>query len=125
MPLAEIEARFSRGAVDPAAIRQPDEAIARRRLGSTRSCVAALEPAAANIRAVAEAQLGRAASSSWSRDRPVRLREVPVRSAGIYAPGGAAPYPSTVLMGCIPAKVAGVERVVARHAAGRSSPSPT
>jgi histidinol dehydrogenase len=35
-----------------------------------------------------------------------------VVSAGIYAPGGTAAYPSTVLMGCIPAKVAGVERVV-------------
>jgi histidinol dehydrogenase len=34
-----------------------------------------------------------------------------VGSAGIYAPGGKAAYPSTVLMGCIPAKVAGVERV--------------
>jgi histidinol dehydrogenase len=37
---------------------------------------------------------------------------VPVGSAGIYAPGGTAAYPSTVLMGCIPAKVAGVSRIV-------------
>lgn len=35
-----------------------------------------------------------------------------MRAAGIYVPGGRAQYPSTVLMNAIPAKVAGVERVV-------------
>ncbi len=37
---------------------------------------------------------------------------IPVQSAGIYVPGGTAAYPSTVLMNAIPAKVAGVERIV-------------
>ncbi|OIN66547.1 histidinol dehydrogenase [Exiguobacterium sp. KRL4] len=41
-----------------------------------------------------------------------RQRFVPVDSVGIYVPGGAASYPSTVLMNAIPAKVAGVERIV-------------
>ena len=36
----------------------------------------------------------------------------PVRRAGLYAPGGRAPYPSTVLMTAIPARVAGVDEVV-------------
>jgi histidinol dehydrogenase len=36
----------------------------------------------------------------------------PVRRAGLYAPGGRAAYPSTVLMTAIPARVAGVEEVV-------------
>lgn len=36
----------------------------------------------------------------------------PLESAGIYVPGGRAQYPSTVLMNAIPAKVAGVERIV-------------
>ena len=45
-------------------------------------------------------------------------------SAGIYAPGGRATYPSTVLMCCIPAKVAGVARVaVASPAGARGRPS--
>ncbi len=39
------------------------------------------------------------------------VREVPVGAAGIYAPGGRAAYPSSVLMCAIPAQVAGVERV--------------
>ena len=36
----------------------------------------------------------------------------PVRRAGLYAPGGRLPYPSTVLMTVIPARVAGVEEIV-------------
>jgi len=36
----------------------------------------------------------------------------PVQRAGIYVPGGRASYPSTVLMNAIPARVAGVERLV-------------
>ncbi len=36
----------------------------------------------------------------------------PVASAGIYAPGGTAPLSSSVLMGVLPAKAAGVERIV-------------
>ena len=41
----------------------------------------------------------------------VTVRQVPVRSAGLYAPGGRAAYPSSVLMCAIPAQVAGVERI--------------
>jgi len=36
----------------------------------------------------------------------------PIASAGLYVPGGTAAYPSSVLMNAIPAKVAGVERLV-------------
>jgi histidinol dehydrogenase len=71
-----------------------------------------LETAAANIRAVAEAQLAEDRTVALEQGQSVELREVPVGSAAVYAPGGTASYPSTVLMGCIPAKVAGVRRVV-------------
>lgn len=40
-------------------------------------------------------------------------RWMPIRSAGLYVPGGAAAYPSSLLMNAIPAQVAGVERIVA------------
>jgi len=42
----------------------------------------------------------------------MKLLTRPVRRAGLYAPGGRATYPSTVLMTAIPAKVAGVKEVV-------------
>ena len=41
----------------------------------------------------------------------VGQRLLPVDTAGVYAPGGKASYPSSVLMNAIPAQVAGVERV--------------
>jgi len=42
----------------------------------------------------------------------LKLLTRPVRRAGIYVPGGRAAYPSTVLMGVIPARVAGVREVI-------------
>ena len=40
------------------------------------------------------------------------VKVTPVAASGVYVPGGRAQYPSTVLMDVIPAKVAGVEKVV-------------
>lgn len=37
---------------------------------------------------------------------------VPIATAGVYAPGGQAAYPSSVLMGCLPATLAGVETII-------------
>ncbi|MCX7635559.1 MAG: histidinol dehydrogenase, partial [Syntrophales bacterium] len=39
-------------------------------------------------------------------------RIIPLQRVGLYAPGGLAAYPSTILMGAIPARVAGVEEIV-------------
>jgi histidinol dehydrogenase len=72
---------------------------------------AALETAAGNIRAVAEAQLGEERTVTLPQGHSVRLREVPVGAAGLYAPGGRAAYPSSVLMTVLPAQAAGVGRI--------------
>ena len=72
---------------------------------------AALEAAAANIRTVAEAQIGSERTVELPAGQSVRLREVAVGAAGVYSPGGRAAYPSSVLMCAIPAQVAGVERI--------------
>ena len=73
---------------------------------------AALELAAKRIRAYHEGQ--RPADSETVDDAGVRLgaRWLPVDAAGVYVPGGRAAYPSSVLMNAIPAKVAGVGRLV-------------
>jgi histidinol dehydrogenase len=71
----------------------------------------ALETASANIRTVAEAQLGEERTVELPQGHSVRLREVPVRAAGLYAPGGRAAYPSSVLMTVVPAQAAGVGRI--------------
>ncbi len=72
-----------------------------------------LEVAATNIRTVAEAQVDEAQRTvRLLQGQSVTAREVPVGAAGLYAPGGHAAYPSSVLMCAIPARVAGVERLV-------------
>jgi histidinol dehydrogenase len=71
----------------------------------------ALETAAENVRQVAEAQIGELREVELPQGQKVSLREVAVGAAGIYAPGGRAAYPSSVLMCAIPAQVAGVERI--------------
>src|SRR5204862_4245262 len=43
--------------------------------------------------------------------QPVEARTAPVSAAGVYAPGGPAAYPSSVLMCCVVARAAGVARV--------------
>ena len=73
---------------------------------------AALELAANRIRAYHEKQ--RPLDSDSVDEAGVRLgaRWRAVDAAGVYVPGGRAAYPSSVLMNAIPAKVAGVERLV-------------
>jgi len=71
---------------------------------------AAIEHAAANIREFHERQ--RPADWRESFDgRELGRRYRPLERVGVYAPGGTAAYPSSALMGVIPAKVAGVEHV--------------
>jgi histidinol dehydrogenase len=72
----------------------------------------ALKLAAANIAAVARAGLDDESEVTLDQGQSVRLREIPVRRAAVYAPGGRAPYPSSVLMGAVTARAAGVEEVV-------------
>ena len=76
------------------------------------SVLDALSVAAENIRTVAQAELaGDLAPIELPQGHSVTMRNVPLASAGIYVPGGSASYPSSVLMGAIPPRVAGVERV--------------
>jgi histidinol dehydrogenase len=78
-----------------------------------------LDPEAHAALAFAEEQIA-AVAAAWPWDRRevalsggqrVVLREEPVRRAAIYVPGGRAPYVSSVLMGVVTARVAGVEEV--------------
>jgi histidinol dehydrogenase len=74
----------------------------------------ALRVAAHNVEAVARAELeagGRAAIAELPEGQTVEVRSEPVLAAGVYVPGGRAAYPSSALMCCIPARVAGVGRI--------------
>ncbi len=72
-----------------------------------------LRTAIANVRAVARAQVrDEPVTAELPEGHVVEVVERPVRRAAIYVPGGRAPYPSTVVMGAVSARVAGVEEIV-------------
>jgi histidinol dehydrogenase len=74
--------------------------------------LAGLRTAIANVRAVAKAQVrDEPVSVELPEGHTVEVVERPVRRAAIYVPGGRAPYPSTVVMGAVTARAAGVEQI--------------
>lgn len=81
--------------------------------------VSVIRKSAENIRVFHEKQK----RNSWfdySDGIIVGQRVIPLSSCGIYVPGGKAAYPSSVLMNAIPAKVAGVKRIVMTTPAGKN-----
>ena len=81
------------------------------------NAVASLEPgvlaglrlAIENVRAVARAQLRDPVRVELKAGHAVEVVETPVRRAAAYVPGGRAPYPSTVVMCAVTARIAGVD----------------
>ncbi len=65
-----------------------------------------------NIRRFAETQVPVSRTTTILPGVEIERRWVPLARVGIYAPGGSAPYPSSLLMGVVPARVAGVGEVV-------------
>lgn len=98
--------------VELQSFRLPQEQIDTALEGLDPAFVAALEKAARQIREFHQREV----EQSWFTTRPdgtmLGVKVTPLAAAGIYVPGGRAQYPSTVLMNAIPAKVAGVKRVV-------------
>ncbi|NJD19812.1 MAG: histidinol dehydrogenase [Gemmatimonadetes bacterium] len=73
---------------------------------------AALERAAGNVRRFHEAQMPGDVVLDVEPGVRITRRWTPLQRVGVYAPGGRAAYPSSVLMGVVPAKAAGVSEVV-------------
>ena len=90
----------------------PAEEMAARLAALSPELRAALETAAANIRAYHEREAVAPWRETLAQGQVVGQEVVPLGAAGLYAPGGLADYPSSLLMTAIPAQVAGVERIV-------------
>ncbi|MBV8953154.1 MAG: histidinol dehydrogenase [Solirubrobacterales bacterium] len=110
--IAGYTRRFDTQDAEPAALRVDLEALASAALGLEPDLAAGLKEAIHNVGVVAGAwreendhvvELGR---------HRVTLRTAPVARAAVYVPGGRAPYPSTVVMGVVTARAAGVREVV-------------
>jgi histidinol dehydrogenase len=112
--LRKLTARFdaTERSPDSLALRVDPEEIAAALAGLDPGLRTSLELARANIRAVAEAQLDREPRTvPLPEGQTVSIRDLAVGAVGIYAPGGRAAYPSSVLMCAVPAAVAGVDRI--------------
>jgi histidinol dehydrogenase len=99
------------GGREPQALRVPDDELDAAQDALDPAVRHGIERAIRNVEAVAAA---------WGSGRPevvvigenrVILRRAPVDRAAIYVPGGRAPYPSTVVMGTVPARIAGVRHI--------------
>ena len=109
----DYTARFDR-LTEPAlsALRVDASEIVAARAQCSDDAIAALEQAAARIDSYHRRQIP--ADYDYIDDNGVRLgaRWTSISAVGLYVPGGTAAYPSSVLMNAVPARVAGVERLV-------------
>jgi histidinol dehydrogenase len=109
--LVRLTARFDRVELTPRALRVPAREIRALARRADPAVVRALRAMAERIedfhlRQRANGFRVRLAAGSW-----IEETVAPLDSAGLYVPGGAGAYPSSVLMGAIPARVAGVARL--------------
>lgn len=107
-----LTAQFDKLVLTPGTLAFSPAEIAAEVAKVSREDRAALELAAARIHAYHARQMP--ADAMWTEPTGEELgwRFTPVTAAGLYVPGGLASYPSSVLMNAIPARVAGVERLV-------------
>ena len=110
--IIELTERFDRHRLDPASFRVSATAIEAAFDACDPALLQALERAAERIEAFHRRQ--KPDDIAYTDDLGVRLgqRWRPIDAVGLYVPGGKAAYPSSVLMNALPAKVAGVERLV-------------
>src|ERR1035437_4014447 len=110
--------QFDTGGSQPAALRVPeaelDTALERLSDDVRKGLVHAID----HVRRVSKAALAPERTVAFS-GHEVILREAPVNRAGVYVPGGRAPYPSTVVMGTVSAAVAGVRQIAVCAPPGR------
>jgi histidinol dehydrogenase len=108
--LREYTKKFDRADISDFVVSQDEFEEARKSMGE--DFIKAVKNAKKNIEDFHSRQL----KGGWSyRKGTARLGQIvrPIESVGCYVPGGKAAYPSTVLMTGVPAKVAGVKRIVA------------
>jgi histidinol dehydrogenase len=107
----EYTHRFDRYDLALEEMRVTKEEIQRAYEGVSEKEISALKTAEERIRSFHERQK----QDSWQyEEEGITLGQKvrPLATAGIYVPGGKASYPSSVLMNAVPARVAGVERIV-------------
>jgi histidinol dehydrogenase len=115
--VAEYTRRFDTDTVKPLRVEAAELADAAELLDP--AVRQALKRAAENVRRTAEVALTSERTVKFDTHR-VSVREAPVARAAVYVPGGRAPYPSTVVMGVVTARAAGVPEIVVTAPPGQA-----
>lgn len=108
--LFEYNEKFDHAVIDE--LRVSDEEIQEALGKVTPEFIEILKTAANNIRKYHEKQVRGSYIISEDDGIVLGMKVTPIEKAGLYVPGGTAPYPSTVLMDAMPAKIAGCKEVV-------------
>lgn len=118
--------KFDRAEIDASNIRVTEEEIRDAYERTSPELVEVIRKALVNIRSYHEKQRRYSWFDSTPEGTILGQKVAPLAVAGVYVPGGKAVYPSSVLMNVVPAKVAGVERVIMTtpcDAQGRVNPA--
>ncbi len=110
--LIRLTAKFDRQTLTPETLAIGKDEIDAAEAACEPETLKALDLAAERIRSFHAKQLPQDVSYTDAVGARLGLRWSAVDAAGLYVPGGTASYPSSVLMNAIPAKVAGVKRLV-------------
>ncbi len=110
--LFEYTAKFDKCTLDASCIKITDDEIKEAYAALDPEFIEVMKKSAENIRVFHEKQK----RNTWIDTREdgsiLGQRILPIEISGVYVPGGKAAYPSSVLMNVVPAKVAGVEKIV-------------
>ena len=120
--LLKYNARFDRA--EGVALEVTPEEMDTAYAGVDPELVKVMQLAAENIREFHKRQLSGGYVMSGKNGALLGQRVIPLRRVGLYIPGGTAAYPSSVLMNCIPAKIAGVDEIVMTTPASGGAVSP-
>jgi histidinol dehydrogenase len=110
--LIELSAKFDRVTLTAQTLRLSAKELAEAESHCTLAQLKALDTAAQRIEAYHTRQLPEDAWFTDAIGAKLGWRWTPLDSVGLYVPGGTAAYPSSVLMNAVPARVAGVKRLV-------------
>ncbi|MDO4408921.1 MAG: histidinol dehydrogenase [Eubacteriales bacterium] len=108
----ELEEKFDKCILSKDTLRVSPEEIEAAYKELDPEFVEVVRKAAANIRSYHEKQVTQSWITTGEDGTILGQKVTPIAVSGCYVPGGRAVYPSSVLMNVIPAKVAGVERII-------------
>ena len=112
--LVDYARHFDGYSQNVADIRVDEDALRESAARVDQNVLAALREAIKRVRLFHEHEGAR--EQSWqvdgSHDVTIGQRVTPIEKVGVYVPGGTASYPSSVVMNIVPARVAGVDRIV-------------